>query len=43
MRDDVTPEILDRIAGAQSDTQAAITMQEAKRKLFDSIWQRKIA
>jgi transposase InsO family protein len=43
LKDDLTAEILDGIAGAQSDTQAAMAMQEAKRKLFDSIWGRKIA
>jgi transposase InsO family protein len=43
LKGDLTPEILDCIARAQSDTQAAMAMQEAKRKLFAGIWQRKIA
>ena len=44
LKEDLTVEKLDRIADAQSDTQAAIAMQKAKQqKLFAEIWQRKIA
>ena len=43
LKADLTVEKLDRIADAQSDTQAAITMQKAKQKLFAEIRQRKIA
>ena len=43
LREDVTIEGLDRQARAKSDTQAAIEMQEAKRKLFASFQQRRTA
>jgi transposase InsO family protein len=43
LRDDITLEELERQAGRQSDTGAAIKMQEAKRKLFASFQQKKIA
>jgi transposase InsO family protein len=42
-RSDVTLSDLARIAKRQSDTAAARTMQEAKRKLFASLHQKKIA
>jgi hypothetical protein len=34
LKEDVTIQDLERRAGAQSDTAAAVEMQEAKRKLF---------
>jgi hypothetical protein len=34
LKPDLTIDQLDRIAGTKSDTQAAVAMQEAKRKLF---------
>lgn len=43
LKEDVRIEELERIAGAQSDTGAAIKMQEAKRKLFAIFTDRKIA
>jgi transposase InsO family protein len=43
LRDNITLEELERQAGRQSDTGAAIKMQEAKRKLFASFQQKKIA
>ncbi len=43
LKEDLTVETLDRLAEAQSDTQAAIAMQKAKQKLFADIWERKIA
>lgn len=43
LKADLTVEKLDRLAEAQSDTQAAIAMQKAKQELFADIWQRKIA
>jgi len=43
LKEDITVEKLDRLANAQSDTQAAIAMQKAKQKLFAGIWERKTA
>ena len=43
LKANITVEHLDRLAEAQDDTQAATAMQEAKRKLFEDIWGRKIA
>ena len=43
LKGDLTTEVLDGIAKLQSDTQAAMAMQEAKRKLFAGIWNRKTA
>jgi hypothetical protein len=43
LKPDLTIDQLDRIAAAKSDTQAAVAMQEAKRKLFANIWDRKVA
>jgi transposase InsO family protein len=43
LKKDVTVDELERLAGAQSDTQAAIEMQEAKRKLFAGFQQRRSA
>ena len=43
LKDDVTEEQLERLAGAQSDTDAAMRMQEAKRKLFANFQQRRTA
>jgi len=43
LKDDLTVEELDRLADAQSDTQAAIAMQKAKQKLFAGIREKKIA
>jgi hypothetical protein len=43
LRDDVTMEELERQAGRQTDTGAAIKMQDAKRKLFADFAQKKIA
>ncbi len=43
LTEDLTIDQLDRQAGADSDTGAAIRMQEAKRKLFAGFVQRKIA
>lgn len=43
LKEDVTVEQLDRIAGAQSDTGAARNMQQAKAKLFASFARRRTA
>ena len=43
LKEDLTIEQVDRIAGAASDTGAALKMQEAKRKLFAGFEARKIA
>ncbi len=43
LKDDVTEEQLERLAGVQSDTGAAMKMQEAKRKLFAHFHQRRTA
>lgn len=43
LKEDLTIDQLDRLAGADSDTGAAIRMQAAKRKLFAGFVQRKIA
>jgi transposase InsO family protein len=43
LRNDLTLEELERRAGLQTDTGAAISMQEAKRKLFAGFQQKKIA
>ena len=43
LRNDHTLEELERKAGLQTDTGAAIRMQEAKRKLFAGFRQKKIA
>ena len=43
LRDDITVEQMDRLAGADSDTGAATKMQKEKRKLFASFVQRRIA
>jgi transposase InsO family protein len=43
LRYDVTMEELERLAGQQTDTGAAIKMQDAKRKLFADFAQKKIA
>jgi len=42
VKEDITVEKPDRLADAQSDTQAAIAMQKAKQKLFAGIWERKL-
>lgn len=43
LRDDLTLEELERQAGRQTDTGAAIKMQEAKQKLFAGFQQKRIA
>jgi transposase InsO family protein len=43
LRDDVTVEQMDRLAGADSDTGAATKMRKAKHQLFSSFEPRKIA
>jgi hypothetical protein len=43
LREDLTLEQLEQTAGKQSDTGAALEMQTAKRKLFASFEERKIA
>jgi transposase InsO family protein len=43
LKTDVTIDELDRLARAKTDTQAAMEMQEAKRKLFGSIQQSRTA
>ena len=43
LKDGITEEQLERLAGAQSDTDAAMKMQEAKRKLFTNFQQRRTA
>ena len=43
LKDDLTIEQLDRMAGAQSDTGAANKMQQAKARLFAGFAQRKSA
>jgi hypothetical protein len=43
LKDEVTVEQMDRLAGADSDTGAATKMREAKRKLFAGFEQRRIA
>lgn len=43
LKSNLTVDQLDRLAGATSDTQAAVAMQDAKRKLFAHIWDRKVA
>jgi hypothetical protein len=43
LREDLTMEHLEQTAGKQSDTGAALAMQTAKRKLFASFEERKIA
>jgi transposase InsO family protein len=43
LKDGITEEQLERRAGAQSDTDAAMKMQEAKRKLFTNFQQRRTA
>jgi transposase InsO family protein len=43
LKDGITEEQLERLAGAQSDTDAAMKMQEAKRKLFANFQQRRTA
>jgi hypothetical protein len=43
LKEDVTADELERLAGAKGDTQAAIEMQEAKRKLFAGFQQRRSA
>jgi hypothetical protein len=43
LRPEITTEDLERLAGARTDTQAAMKMQEAKRKLFAGFEQRRIA
>jgi hypothetical protein len=43
LKDDLTIEHLEQIAGAQSDTGAATAMQQAKAKLFAGFAQRKSA
>jgi transposase InsO family protein len=43
LKGDLTIDDLDRQARAQSDTQAAAAMQQAKRELFDKIYRRKTA
>ena len=43
LKPDLTIDQLDGIAAAKSDTQAAVAMQEAKRKLFANIGDRKVA
>ena len=43
LKEGVTVERLERVAGAESDTGAALKMQAAKRKLFATFEARKIA
>jgi len=43
LKDDVTVEQMEKLAGADSDTGAAMKMQKAKRKLFATFEQRRIA
>jgi hypothetical protein len=43
LKEDITTEQLERLAGAQSDTGAATRMQQAKAKLFARFQQRKTA
>jgi hypothetical protein len=43
LKDDLTTEELERVAGAQSDTGAARKMQQAKAQLFAGFAQRKTA
>jgi transposase InsO family protein len=43
LRDDLTPEQMDRLAGADSDTGAAIKMRKAKHKLFADFEPRRMA
>src|SRR6185437_3510914 len=43
LKEGITIETLEKMAGAQSDTDAAIRMRAAKRKLFAHIEQRRIA
>ena len=43
LKDDVTIEQMEKLAGADSDTGAAIKMREAKRKLFAGFEERRIA
>lgn len=43
LKEDITIESLERLARAKGDTQAAIEMQEAKRKLFAGFQQRRSA
>jgi transposase InsO family protein len=43
LREEITPSDLERRARAESDTQAAAKMQEAKRKLFAGLRQKRIA
>jgi transposase InsO family protein len=43
LKDDVTVEQMEKLAGADSDTGAATKMQKAKRKLFAGFEQRRIA
>lgn len=43
LKEDITADQLERIAGSQSDTGAAIAMQRAKQKLFAGFAERRIA
>ena len=43
LKDDITVDHMERLAGADSDTGAAMKMQAAKRNLFARFQQRKIA
>ena len=43
LKPDITIESLDQVARAKGDTQAAIEMQEAKRKLFESFQRKRSA
>jgi transposase InsO family protein len=43
LKDDVTIEQMEKLAGADSDTEAATKMQKAKQKLFAGFEQRRIA
>lgn len=43
LKEDITVESLERLARAKGDTQAAVEMQEAKRKLFAGFQQRRSA
>ena len=43
LKDDVTIEQMEKLAGADSDTGAAMKMRQAKRKLFASFEERRIA
>jgi hypothetical protein len=43
LREEITQADLERRAGAESDTQAGGKMQEAKRKLFAGLRQKRIA